>query len=334
MRIESLLGLIDGTLANRPKVASFERIQTDPSKVRRGDLFLAFEKEGLDLAVRNGAYVVVFDKPIEITDDEIAWVKVDSLAMAALKLARYQLAKNPAPLYLIDDVEYQLAKKLSSSKNILFLSEDITACLEDIFLYDDKSKAMILCNDSSLLKKLALPFERPAENPGAVTVYEQTLFETSFYFQGRYYERCPIPPLFIDRLERMLGLFCRYNLEISLNHLDFTSHFKPIFVDTAFGVKEFGKSERVLIFEPDCDLFAKELEFLKRNAAWAKKIYLACSEKKGFFGYNGIEYFSSFVDIQRILSSQNFHFALIAGADESVLKNLLFERKARQATLF
>jgi ferrochelatase len=69
MRLENFLALTQATLINEPCVHSFENIVFEAHKVKRGDLFFAYEHENIKLAIVNGAYGVIFDKPTQISDN-------------------------------------------------------------------------------------------------------------------------------------------------------------------------------------------------------------------------------------------------------------------------
>ena len=72
MRLENLLALTHGKLISEPFVNSFENIVFDARSVKRGDLFMAFDDRSIEEAIFNGAYGILFDKPTQITDSEIA----------------------------------------------------------------------------------------------------------------------------------------------------------------------------------------------------------------------------------------------------------------------
>ena len=88
MRLENLLALTQGTLQNQPFVSRFEGISFNAKKVKRGNLFVAFSNAEIDEAILNGAYGIIFDRPTQIADNEIAWIKVDDVDDARMGAAR------------------------------------------------------------------------------------------------------------------------------------------------------------------------------------------------------------------------------------------------------
>ena len=91
MRLENVLALTNATVINDPFVKQFINIVLDVNRVKRGDLFIAFNELEIDAAIFNGAYGVLFDKPTQISDSEIAWIKVKNLEDALQRLVRFRL---------------------------------------------------------------------------------------------------------------------------------------------------------------------------------------------------------------------------------------------------
>ncbi|NPA28422.1 MAG: hypothetical protein GXN91_05220, partial [Epsilonproteobacteria bacterium] len=62
MTIENLTNIIDAKVVNSPKVKRIESATMYPSKVERGDLFFATNKESIDKVIENGAYAIVSEE--------------------------------------------------------------------------------------------------------------------------------------------------------------------------------------------------------------------------------------------------------------------------------
>ena len=102
MKIEDILNLTEGTLSNTPKVQAIESATVYVSKVDQGDLFFSSNQEEIDQAIQNGAYAIVYDdENITCNDEEIAWIKVTSIQLAAFKLIRYVTIKKEAQFFHI-----------------------------------------------------------------------------------------------------------------------------------------------------------------------------------------------------------------------------------------
>ena len=91
MRLENILALTNAKLINEPFVNSFENIVFQADKIKRGDLFVAFEEQEIQTAILNGAYGIIFSKPTQISDNEIAWIKVLDIEDALKRLLRFRI---------------------------------------------------------------------------------------------------------------------------------------------------------------------------------------------------------------------------------------------------
>jgi len=117
MRLENLLALTDGKVVNTPFVKQFSNIIFEAKKVKRGDLFIAFDEQHIEEAVINGAYGVMFEKPTQITDTEIAWIKVASLEEALKRLLRFRLIEKEILVYECNEIIIKLALQVLSEAN-------------------------------------------------------------------------------------------------------------------------------------------------------------------------------------------------------------------------
>ncbi|MCJ7766631.1 MAG: hypothetical protein MUP09_11940, partial [Thiovulaceae bacterium] len=168
-----------------------------------------------------------------------------------------------------------------------------------------------------------------------ITIVEQTLFETSFIFDDLFYERQLLSPFFVSYLERLLNFYKMHEISYRLRSFTPIDNFEAVFTDKELRVKEFGASDCVLIFEPDFELIHSQISFLKRQANWAKIIYILPRAKALPFGnIEGIFTYESQSDIINLLKSTPFHFALIAEQDKSILQSSALSRTSEQLTLF
>ena len=149
---------------------------------------------------------------------------------------------------------------------------------------------------------------------------EKTLFETSFIYNDIFYERQLISPLFIPYLEELLYLYKTLNINFRLGKFTHIQHFEAVFINQKFEIKDFGTSDKVLIFESNVNLIESEIKFLQNNANWANIIYVLPNnlmdkheDYKNTYGYKSKK------DIISILKDVSFNFALVVGVDKSIL---------------
>jgi len=334
MRLENLLALTQGTLQNHPFVSRFEGISFDAKKVKRGDLFIAFTPDDIDEAILHGAYGIVFDRPTQIADSEIAWIKVDDVNDALMRLLRFHLIEKELDVYETDLITIKLARQILTESDFLVLGQSI----KDDFmtLWDVSNGAKILFCPKLIDRDTFVTAKTlPTSYKDEITIIEQTLFETSFIFDDIFYERQLLSPFFISYLERLLNFYKMNEINYRLRTFTPIDNFEAVFTDKELSVKEFGASDRVVIFEPDFELIHSQISFLKRQANWARIIYLLPKTKAHpFENIEDIFTYESQQDIISTLKSTPFHFALVAEQDKSLLDLHTTTSQNEQLTLF
>ena len=297
MRLDNLVSLIGGELKNSPSITQISHIGSRLQQIRRGSLFLAKDKSQVDEAIKAGAYAIAYEGWIQISDQEIAWIKVPDLQKAALRLVRFLLLQSQIPARGLDDLEWDLAKALINDRRVYILDNpfDTLQALQEqavqLILYPSHLKALDLS-----AKPLPLV---------DIQITQSYLFETSFVCEDRFYERIRFPELFLPALQRLLSLAKEHHFELQFGSLEQFPHFRPIFVDSTFTPQEFGKSEKVVITEPDMKLAEKERDYLLSKASWSKLLFLSDRELSGFRHYRTID------ELKEILYNTPFNFALI-----------------------
>ncbi len=334
MRLENLLALTQGTLQNRPFVTRFDGISFDARKVKRGNLFIAFDNSQIDEAILNGAYAIIFDRPTQIADNEIAWIKVGDVDDALMRLLRFHLIEKELDVYETDLITLKLARQIITENSLLVLGQSIKDDFMALWNIEAGAKVLYcpkLIDRDTFVASKTLPTTYKDE----ITVVEQTLFETSFIFDDIFYERQLLSPFFISYLERLLNFYKIHGIHYRLRSFTPIDNFEAVFTNKELCVKEFGASDRVLIFEPDFELIPSQISFLKRQANWAKIIYILPRAKAlPFENIEGIFTYESQSDIIDLLKTTPFHFALIAEQDKRILQSDALSRKSAQLTLF
>ncbi len=334
MRLENLLALTQGILQNQPFVSRFDGISFDAKKVKRGNLFIAFNNSDIDEAILHGAYGIIFDKPTQITDNEIAWIKVGDVDDALMRLLRFHLIEKELDVYETDLITIKLAQQVMTDSSFLVLGKSIKDDFMTLWEVPHGAKVLYcskLIDRDTFVDSKTLPHAYKDE----ITIVEQTLFETSFIFDDIFYERQLLSPFFISYLERLLNFYKMQEINYRLRTFTPIDNFEAVFTNKDLSVKEFGASDRVLIFEPDFELIHSQISFLRRQANWAKIIYILPKAKAlPFENIEGIFTYESQQDIISILKSTPFHFALIAEQNKTLLDHNDLKRPAEQLTLF
>ncbi len=321
MRLENTLALTYGKLVNEPFVNSFENVVFEAGKVNRGDLFIAFDVDTIQTAVLNGAYGVIFDKPTQISDSEIAWIKVDNTEDALKRLLRFRLIEKELVVYECNEIILKLALQVMTESNFIAIGTDLQTAYMTLWNAPDSS-FVLFC--PALFDKDIFTHVRsmPKTAVSPILIMEQTLFETSFIYDDIFYERQLISPFFMPYLAELLHLYKTLKINYRLKKFTPIEHFEAVFTNNNFEPKEFGTSDKVLIFEPNTSLISQEISFLQKQASWAKTIFIipySCESEQS----EDIYKYKNDKDIINILKSSSFHFALIVGVDKSILSKPL-----------
>ncbi len=320
MRLVNVLALTNAKLINDPFVSNFTNIVFDAKAVKRGDLFIAFDEETIEDAILNGAYGVIFDKPTQISDNEIAWIKVSNIEEALTKLLRFKLIQKEITVYSCDEVTLRLAQQITIESKFIILDGDLKSIAESLWNIDENS-IVLFCptfSDETIFTDINPLTQSDVKY---IRIVEKTLFETSFVYADKYYERFFIVPLFIENLNNLITLFKNLKLEFRIKKFSQLNYFQAVFINKKFDIKDFGATDKVLIFEKNMDLITQEIEYLHKNTTWAKTIYiLPSSYKKKQEEDSNVYIYKTQKEIIKILKKHSFHFALIAGKDKSILK--------------
>ena len=323
MRLENILALTDGKVINEPFVKIFTNIVFEAHKVNRGDLFICFDENDIEEAILNGAYGVLFDKPTQISDSEIAWIKVHDISQALKRLLRFRLIEKEIIAYECDEIVLKLASQIMIESNFIVAQGDIVAITK--LLWNIEQKATVLFASSLAPQEIFTDTKAtPTSFGNTITIMEQTLFETSFIHNNIFYERQLISPFFIPYLEELLSLFQLLKINFRLKKFAPIEHFEAVFTNKKFEIKEFGTSDKVLIFEKNTELIKEEIEYLQREASWAKIIYVIPNALNQELSHNdSILTYKSSNEILNLLKKSDFHFALIVGVDKEILNKPL-----------
>jgi len=322
MRLENVLALTYAKLLNSPFISNFTDIVFDAKNVKRGDLFLAFDESGIEDAILNGAYGIMFSKPTQISDSEIAWIQVKSLEDALKRLLRFKLLDKNVKVYETNEIVLKLALQVTTEPTFIAISGTIKEVAKQLWSIEDASN-ILFCPSLSDKDIFTKTIELSNTTYNNINIIEQTLFETSFIYNDVFYERQLISPFFIPYLEILLQLFKNLQTDYRLRKFTPIGHFEATFTNKKFEIKEFGTSDKVLIFEKNTSLMESEVLFLQNEATWAKIIYVLPFREQKLIAKiedkNTLLIYKNSNEIIGLLKKSHFHFALILGVDKSIL---------------
>ncbi|MDD5406078.1 MAG: hypothetical protein PHE73_03945 [Sulfurovaceae bacterium] len=319
MNISDIVNITDGVLVGTPKVQAIESASVYPSKIEHGDLFFSSIQEEIDNAIENGAYGIVYDdESITKKDDEIAWIKVSDIKLAAMKLVRYVLLKKEADFYLLNAHELSFLKMLAVDKrNITIISSDWKKAFEQIV---NSSDHLFVGDDAELLTTIK-PDVVKLEEKKEIQLISETMFRCSLKIDGYVYQNYEIAPFHIKHLSKVLHFLDEQHIRYDIEKLKYTKHFLPVFIDNQLQVLASGKSDKVVIFADNLDDIYSAKEYIKYRIRWIKSIVLTPRKTKLDLDENPI-WFDNIDDVHNNLKKLIYNYAFVYTLDKSILPQL------------
>ncbi len=318
MNISSIIDIIDGELQNSPSISFIYNIKTDPKKVIEGDLFLAKNYEEIIIALKNGAFGIVYDFEMEVLDKEIAWIKVFSVDESLVKLFRFKFSTFNLEVYYCDKVTFDLLNIFKYlNKQIKLISSKLyrsTKIIENI-----REDEIFFCSDEELIKNIYPNYKKFSQRDYKIdNLIEHSLFETSFSYEEKYFQKLKIPSLYINQF---LDVHNFFDTDLDFHKLAKFSHFKPIFVDKYLNIIDFGKSNKFIICQKNLDLLVNEISYLEKKYKYGKTIFISpifienLKEKQIVL--------ENLDDLKQVIKKENFNAIYIMGYDKIKVEEIL-----------
>ena len=319
MKIEDILNLTEGTLSNTPKVQAIGSATVYVSKVEHGDLFFSSNQEEIDQAIANGAYAIVYDdENILRNDDEIAWIKVSDIQLAAFKLIRYVIIKKQSQFFLLSSHELTFLKMILKHKgNVTFVANDWRKAFEQIL----NSDASLFVGADKELMELIKPDIEKLEREVEGYLVSDTLFKTTYKVDDFLYQEKELIPFHLEYLLRAVHFCNTQDLPYTMDRIKYTKHFMPIFIDTKLRSTQASKSDKVTIFTDSISDITKAREYVMRSNMWVKSVVFTPPKTK-IPGIDHPHWFKTEAEVRELLKTIHFNYAFIYNADKSILNTI------------
>ncbi|WP_333803553.1 hypothetical protein [Sulfurospirillum sp.] len=334
MKIDNFVRIIDGKLRTTPPIDAFATICLDVSRVSHGDLFIdtTASRDFIHQALEKGAYAIVTTLSFANEDDECAWIEVSSIEQILIKLLRYTITQKSLDITLLSPVQEALLEMIQTPKNIKRLRGDLYAFART--LLGAKEEERFCLSDTILAAQIA-----PAANTVPLSlqvkpvIIAKGLFISSFCHHERYFAEQKIPSLFVEELLCLLEFCDAKGIMYSLEHLGFCEHFYPQFITHALCKKEFGSSDKALIFEPLASLLPAMLTSMQACIERAHILLCLPRSFQHTIPYDGEILRFDRIEELAVLSQKSFQYALILG-DKEAFEPLFIKTFTTQLSLF
>lgn len=316
MQITSLLDIVDGRLLNQPSISFIYSIKTDAKKVKEADLFIVKKEEDVKEALENGAFALIFDKDLTISDDEVAWIKVAKLDEAIIKLIRFQLSNKKLTAFYCNSITFDLFKilKKTNHSNIKLIPKKLDKLFK--IIDDIESNDTLICSCQKTLDSIyPVNFDFNTKQYEVKNLIEHSIFETSFSYQDRFFSKIKISSLY---LKEFLDVYSFLDFDADLNKLKKFGNLKPIFIDKLINHTEHGRTDKFLLTQDKQDLVKEEIAYLKNKYKYAKILFISLEEEKQKDELEYI-YLSSLDNIKEFLKKYKFNAAYFVGLNYETL---------------
>jgi len=319
MKIEDILNLTEGVLTNAPQVQAIESATVYQSKVEHGDLFFSSNQEEIDQAIENGAYAIIYDdENIVRKDDEIAWIKVSNIQLAAFKLVRYVIIKKEAIFYLLSEHELTFLKMILKHKgNVAFIANDWRKAFEQIL----NSDASLFVGTDKELMQMIKPDVPTLNKEVDGYLVSDTLFKSTYKVDGFLYQEKELIPFHLEYLLRAVDFCNVHDMPYTMDRVKYTKHFLPVFIDAKLRSTQASKTDRVAIFTDNTTDITRAREYVMRSNMWVKSVVFSPPKTK-IPGIDHPHWFETEEEVRELLKNIHYNYAFIYNADKSILNTI------------
>jgi len=285
MQITALTDIVEGKLLNTPSISFVTQIHTNLAKVNEGDAFFATEVEDIPKAIDKGAFAIIYEFETDIVDNEIAWIQADNLEKAICNILRFNLLKHNIKYIHTNKVFFKLLNTFKSKElsYIVTLKDNLFSDFELLnSIIEDKIVFGTNYDFLELIGADILSLENKIYNVKNLTSH--SLFETSFSYKDKFFDKIKIPTVYINDLLQQLELF---EYKVDLKRLNSFNLFKPIFINKSNQIVQFGQTNRFIIANEDKDICDIEISYLKEHYSYAniKVIDTTYYDEDAIFNY-------------------------------------------------
>jgi ferrochelatase len=327
--IENLTAICGGELLQKPSVTAVTGFTIEPEKVLRGGAFFSTDgkKESIVEALSRGAYAIIHEQNIQTDDNEIAWIKVDSIEKAMVRFMRFLMENKSLNAVLLDKLQFDMLGMFKLQFDASFISKDTKEAFSALLAAEEKS--YIFCDNQEFLERIAPQFESVKKTATATILQSHSIFKTSFVCGENYFKDFFLPSLFVPEFAAIVEYLDEKELPFKADAIEKTGHFEPIFVNTALEARPFGTTNQAIIIETDEKLFEREIEWIKEYVSVEYLLILAPHNAKTTAQ---CKRYTSAKSLQTI-SIKSLRYILTLGNREQIVQ-ALEEPKQIQGTLF
>lgn len=319
MIIDNLVSITKGKLLQVPSVQAVTNLTSNVDKVTMGSAFFSLNslKDDLDISIKNGAHAIIYENIIDIKDSEIAYIKVDSVDNAMIRVIRYELQRKEINIVLCSTLQLDMLR----SFKLDIVSYNQPKSLDSLFalVFNIEPNSYLFFDDKNLLEQMGLGHLSIKNSFDATILQSHTLFRSTFVSGNSYFKEFFLTPLFIPEFSAIISFLEENSFGFKVDSMEKIGHFEPHFVNSNMEKKPFGSTNQAVIIETDESLFDKEADWLYSKNLASSTILLAPYSAKNI-STKCKRYTSS--EVLKTIQSNTFRYILILGDKEDIIKTL------------
>ncbi|WP_233704324.1 hypothetical protein [Helicobacter cynogastricus] len=245
-----------GVLQSTPYIRAFAHATTNPKRAK-GALFLALQSQDIQAAIENGAYGVLYDQSVEISDAEIAWIYVSNLDQALFRLLRYHLL-GVCALYVSKATFIILSKITENSKVLFFEGAEV-----ELLNLDLDQMGHVIFYNPQLKRYFEQEITLPTHQPFNILL--EQLFSLSILYKDQRLD-LHLPSFYAPDLAQALLACEMLGLEARLEHLGSVALMRPFYVNDA--LEPSAQGHKILVGGLEVESLQALLEYIHNLAPW------------------------------------------------------------------
>lgn len=314
MNISNLNELLNTQIINEGLVSSVKGFALELQELKPGYAFFSNNEEDINIALKQGAFVIVYEKELPIKDKEVFYLKSENLENALLRLLRFLCEEKELCFLCLDE------QSLNFSKAFFLKNLQGNVYLDFKLLNQAKQKEILCFNKETYLLKLTAYYEKLCCSSFEFT-NRSSLFFTSLLCENSYFKNLRFPFLYAEIFANFVAFFKKKkaNFHFDFNKLD---SFELYFVNENIECIEFGKSSKAFIIvfkESDFEFWQEKCKHIK-GFKTAVKNSLFCD-----FSYNELKDLKYFKD---------FRYCLVLADNKEEFRSSLMQTKEKNHSLF
>jgi len=316
MQIEKLVELTAGVLNESSEIESIYSATVHVAKVGEGSLFISDSQEEIDEALKKGATTILYaDDSIMIGDENLAWVKVEDIELAAFKITQDVVNDEEALFYYFNEHELAFLKMLQKRKSdIEFLPSDWKKVFETVL---NSKKKFFISTDLEMMKKLRPKAKKLVKEVDGYVISD-TLFRSTFKVEKYVYQYKELVPFHIDHVLKVIHFCQTHGFEYTIENIRYINKFTPIFIEGEPSLNEETKNDRTVIVCDNKEDIVEARMYVSAPSAWIVKSIVLTPPKTKVESVKRPSYYNTYEEAIDIIMSANFNYAFVYSTDKSI----------------